>query len=198
LPAQVDVSAPDHVTRTTWVTTTTPRIDLFPLRGFDLDFYRQLARDGLGWSPGPLDSLSVLTQAPSFFVETEGPKGFPRALVDRFERVARQLVPELSGGRFQVTRWETGPAPRPRQTGWIVIERRVENAACGRAFVGEPAGQIWMSDHPGCRVESVFAHDLGEIERHHMRLANARQRGNTDIDVDPQLQPRRTSELVID
>jgi len=161
LPARISVSAPDYVTREAWVTTTTPRVDLFPQRGFDLAFYRQLLRNDLERGGGALTSLQVLQQAPSFFVETEGANGFPRALVARLEQLARVLVPQLSGGRFQVTRWETGETPRSRQAGWVVIQRLEESNVCGRSFVGSSAGQIRMSDHPGCRLDSTFAHELG-------------------------------------
>jgi hypothetical protein len=216
LPAKVTVSVPGYIPRDTWVRTATPRIDLFPERGFDLPFYRQLVRNDLERGGDPLYPLVVLPQAPAFYVETEGRKGFPRQSVSRLEELARRLVPQLTGGRFQVTRWETGPTPRERQAGWIVIERLEEAGLCGRAYVGALAGQILMSDHPGCRLDSTFAHELGhafgfwhvtrfgtmmypqaesqdqsttdapnEIERHHMGLAYARQRGNTDTDVDP-------------
>lgn len=214
LPAQVTVSAPGHVTRETWIGSTSPRVDLFPERGFDLGLYRQLLRNDLERGTGPLEASAVLPGAPSFFVETEGATGFARPVVDRFEQLARQLVPQMTGGRFAVTRWETGPARRPLLSGWIMIERREELDACGRALVGAVAGRIWLSDHPACRLDSTFAHELGhafgfrhvdrpgsmmsiiqnedsstesptDIEAYLMRLAYSRPRGNRDVDSDP-------------
>ncbi len=229
LPAAIAVSAPNYLTRDAWVSTAAPRVDLFPMRGFDLDFYRQLLRNDLQRGADPLEPLRILTQAPSFFVETEGRKGFPKPLVDQLEQLARQLVPELSGGRFQVARWETGPEARPRQNGWIVIEREDTSGICGQAYVGEVAGQIWLSDKSGCRVGNTFAHELGhafgywhvtragtmmfpransddqstadapnEIERHHMRLAYTRARGNRDVDVDTPPPTTRTMAQIVE
>ena len=98
-------------------------VDLIPEAGFDLDFYRQFARNSY---EAPIQSLRVLTQAPMFYIETEGPKGFPRPTAELLEQLARKLVPILSGGKFQLTRWETGPMPRTPEPGWIMIERYTE------------------------------------------------------------------------
>jgi hypothetical protein len=162
LPAQVTVSAMGYVTRQTWVATVTPTVDLIPLRGFDLTFYRQFARYGLD-SPDALTPLWVLPAAPNFYLEVEGKKGLSRQTAAKIEATARRLVPLLTGDRWHVTRWETGPEPRMRQPGWIMIERRDEADACGRAYVGAPDGLIWLNgDSRLCdRIEAVFAHELG-------------------------------------
>lgn len=216
LPARVTLSHPGYVTRETWLTAADgPRVDLFPERGFDLAFYRQLVRDDLDKHPGAPFPLYVLPSAPLFFIEVDGAKGFSRQLAARLEAVARRVVPQLTGGRFQVTRWETGPTPRPRQQGWVVIERKDATGACGSAYIGALDGYIELGIGTGCdSIESVLAHELGhafgffhvsrpgsmmfpqehhssatdaptDIERHHMALAYARRRGNRDIDVDP-------------
>ena len=161
-PAQVTVSAPGYISRQAWVTNANPRVDLFPERDFDLNFYRQLTRNGLDRGTGPLQPLFVLTQAPAFYMEVEGAKGFSVQVARTLEQLARRLVPELTGGRFQVTRWETGPTARARQAGWIVIERRDEQDVCGRALVGAVDGQILLDGDLQCfRIESTFAHELG-------------------------------------
>lgn len=46
-PAQVTLSREGYISRTTWITTTMATIDLIPEAGFDLEFYRQLARGSL-------------------------------------------------------------------------------------------------------------------------------------------------------
>src|SRR5262245_1845135 len=145
LPARVSGSAPGYITRETIVRSDTPSVDLFPERGFDLAFYRQIARDDFQRTSGAMQPLWVLEQAPSFYLEVEGAKGVSAQVGQRLEAVARRIVPALTGGRFQVTRWETGPTPRDPQPGWIVIERTdLGPEFCGRATIGAVAGQIWL------------------------------------------------------
>ncbi len=208
--SRVTVSAPGYVTRE--IRAGISSVDLIPQAGFNLDFYRQFARGSLG---GSLQPLAILNQAPSFYMEVEGAKGFSAQVGAQLEQVARRIVPELTGGRFQVTRWETGPTPRPRQNGWIVIERQdLGNGICGTAFVGATAGQINLDADRLCRVDAVLAHEIGhalgfshvnlpgslmypqyrdsnvndaptELERRHAAIAYKRSPGNRDVDVDP-------------
>jgi matrixin len=224
LPTLLPVSVPGYVTREAWIITTSPTVDLIPEARFDLAFYRQLARADFDGLQENLQPLWVLPQAPSFYMEVDGDKGLPRSVAERLEAVARRVVPALTGGRFQVTRWETGPAPRAPQRGWVMIERNDDLAGpdvppnyvvCGRARVGAEAGQIWLHGDQVCRIEPVFAHELGhalgffhvsrrgammypyevaqdsaadspiEAERLAGAIAYARPRGNRDIDVDP-------------
>lgn len=203
------ISAPGYVPRDTRAGVTT--VDLIPEAEFDLEFYRQLARDGF---EGPLEPLRVLREAPSFFMEVEGARGLSAKVAADLEAVARRVVPEMTGGLFQVTRWETGPTPRPRQNGWIVIERRDLAGACGTALVGATAGQIFLDNDTTCSMLGVIAHEIGHAlgfwhvstqgsmmfprattsnvtdapsakERRHAAIAYKRVAGNLDIDVDP-------------
>ena len=215
LPAPVTVSVPGYVTRQAWVSSATPTVDLFPEIGFDLEFYRQLARDNFDKTRGGNETLLVLPQSPSFYMEVEGAKGLSTAVAQRLELVARRIVPAMSGGRLHVVRWETGPAPREPQDGWIMVERRDEKGACGRAMVGASAGHIWLdANGQNCTYDAVFAHEIGhalgffhveqkgsmmypqqrnsnladaptELERAHAAFAYARPRGNRDVDADP-------------
>jgi len=208
--SRVTISASAYVTRETAANSS--RVDLFPEAGFSLPFYRQLARAALD---GRMETLQVLPQAPAFYLEVEGAKGFSSATARRLEAVARRIVPQLTGGRFQVVRWETGPTARSPQLGWIMIERRDSTPErCASALVGALAGSIWLgSGDEGCWIEENFAHELGhafgfyhvdrlgsmmlpipegpaldapsEIEMRHMALAYARPRGNRDVDIDP-------------
>jgi hypothetical protein len=208
--SRLTVAAPAYVTRDTRGTART--VDLIPQAGFDLEFYRQLTRGSL---EGSLQPLRILGQAPSFYMEVEGAKGLSAQTAVILERVARRVVPQFTGGVLQVARWETGPLPREPQAGWIVIEREdAPGNTCGRALVGALAGQITLDGNSRCRVDAVFAHEVGHAlgfwhvnnpgalmapqqrgdnvndaltdrERHHAAIAYRRPRGNVDIDVDP-------------
>ena len=221
LPAQLTIAQAGYVTRQTWVSSAEPRIDLFPEAGFDLGFFRQFARGALA---GRMDRLRVLAQSPSFYMEVEGAKGLSSAVAARFELVARRMVPELTGGRFQMTRWETGTTTRAPQAGWITIVRQDESGICGKAQVGAVAGQIWIGADAGCQSERAFAHELGHafgfmhvdrtgtllhptgwgtpelspIERHHAALAYTRLPGNTDVDSDPRVPSAFQTMMVVD
>lgn len=170
LPMLLSVSAPGYVTRQAWITTATSGVDLIPEGQFDLGFYRQLARDDFARNQGRLQPLWVLRQAPSFYMEVEGAKGFSRSVAMRLEAVARRIVPAMTGGRLNVMRWETGPTPRTPEAGWIMIERNDDLAGpnvppgyvvCGLARVGAEAGWIGIHGDQVCRIEPVLAHEIG-------------------------------------
>jgi hypothetical protein len=228
LPIRVTVSAAGYVTRDTMVRSATPTVDLFPERGFDLAFYRQFLRNDFQRGNDPMQPLWVLNEAPSFYLEVEGVKGVSAQVAQRLQEVARRTVPALTGGRFQVSRWETGPTARAPQAGWIVIERAdLGPNVCGRARVGAVDGQIWLHSDNVCNLEGVLAHEIGhalgffhvnvqgslmypqarlsnindaptERERDHASLAYRRPRGSTDIDIDPQTASGLRAAMVID
>ena len=208
------ISAPDFITRDTRSTAT--KVDLFPTTAFDVEFYRQIAR---GSVDGPPDRLYVLPFAPNFYMEVEGVKGFSKETAVRLEAIARKLVPIMTGGKFQVTTWITGPTPRTPESGWVVIERtNLPSGVCGTvgdSGIGAFVGHILLDSNDRCRLDPVFAHELGhamgffhvdrvgsmmyptqlsklaaadqptEAEARAMAFAYARPRGNRDVDVDP-------------
>ena len=187
-----------------------PRVSLIAESGFDLEFFRQFARDGL--RVPELRELRVLEESPSFYVEVGGSKGFLPEIAARLERVARRIVPDMPGERLHVVRWDTGPTARPVQEHWIVVERLDQDGLCGSAIPGASAGQIWLNGiQPGCRIEAAFAHEIGHAlgffhvdrpgslmhtptqsdapspsERRHAAIAYSRERGSLDLDRDPQ------------
>lgn len=214
-PAKVTVSSAGYVTRETWVRSASPTVDLIAEAGFDLSFYRQLARNTL---EGSMQPLTVRADAPRIYLQTAG---LSAANVAALEQAARVTVPALTGGRFDVVAWETGPDVRAPQTGWITAELVDEptGAACGRGQVGSPTPRIFLNIAARCasrgnRVDpSVLAHEIGhtlgfwhvdmpgalmnsnghvfgsvvitDLERRHAALAYHRQAGNLDVDSDP-------------
>ena len=212
LPARLTLTAPGHLARSTTVTAQGQTVDLIPEAGFDLEFYREFARDLLdAGSPQP---LKVVSGDVSFYMQIEGTQ-FPAQLAGQLEAVARRVVPDLTGGRVRVARWETGTTARAAQNGTILIERSDElSNVCGRAAVGTLAGHIWLDSNPACNITATFAHEVGhalgfthvtrpgslmmpeqpnanlndaptELERRLGAIAYKRVRGNRDIDVDP-------------
>ena len=93
-----------------------------------------------------MQPLYVLRAAPSFYMETEGAKGLARQYAVQAETVIRRMLPVLTGGRFRVERWETGPTPRPLQDGWIMIERQDQEPSAGERWSGlEPGTSGWTA-----------------------------------------------------
>lgn len=204
---RIRVEASGYLTRET---RSAASVDLIPAGGpFDLTFYRQLAR---GTLEGEAQPLRVLSAAPSIYLQTAG---LSAANVAALEQAARAAVPALTGGRFQVTRWETGPEARPEQAGWIVVEmvNEPDTPQCGRAFVDAAAGHVWINlGRRSCNRAGTLTHELGHAlgfyhvappdglmsdptrdeieqpssaERYHAALAYKRTAGNRDPDIDP-------------
>jgi hypothetical protein len=161
-PARVSVSAGGYVTRETWVRSASPTVDLIPELGFNLDFYRQLAR---GTLDGSIQPLRVLSQAPSLYLQTAG---LSAANVAALETAARAVVPALTGGRFQVAGWETGEGTRAPSNGWIVVDVFDDTGRpCGETDLGAAAGHVRLNRAARCGYEGqavdppLFAHELG-------------------------------------
>lgn len=220
LPALIPVSLAGFVTRQAWVTSATPTVDLIAEAGFDLEFYRQLARGKLD---GSLQPLRRWNGNPSIYLQRNG---FSDATIASLERVARDVIPAFTGNRLSLQGWETGDATRPEQTGWIVIETYNDMSGdCGRAALG--GGHVWINTIPNCvdlgYAATNFGHELGhalgfwhvssglmqapaprgmtmpsQAERHHAALAYARPVGNTDVDADPRGSARASTRVVVD
>ena len=174
LPALLEFTAPGHYPRTARVTRDGQDIDLLPSDGgFDLEFYQQFARGSLS---GPPQALRILnTTSLSFYVQIEGASGFAAQVASRFEAVARQVVPDLTGGRVQVGRWETGTTPRALASGLVVVERTDEDSdVCGRALIGQAAGHIWIDSNRFCNPAATFAHEIG----HALGFTHVTRRGS--------------------
>lgn len=212
-PARVSVSASGYVTRETWVRSASPTVDLIPEAGFDVTFYRQMAR---GTLEGSMQPLRVISQAPSIYLQTTG---LSAANVAALEAAARAVVPALTGGKFQVQAWETGDAVRQPSSGWIIVDlvNEPDGASCGRSEVGSAAGHSFLNTAARCGFNGfiidpgTLAHELGhalgfwhaeaaplmragrirgtaepsDLERRHAAIAYHRSAGNLDVDTDP-------------
>src|SRR3990167_3307706 len=106
-PALLTFSHPGYVTRQLWLPPAQATVDLIPEAGFDLSFYRQLARGALD---GRMEPLRRWTQAPNIYLQTVG---LAQTLVGRLESAARQSVWDLSGRTMGVVSFETGADLRP-------------------------------------------------------------------------------------
>lgn len=150
------VSAPGYVARDTRAGAST--VDLIPEAGFDLAFYRQFAR---GAMDGALHPLRVLRLAPRVYVQTTG---LSAANVAALEQAARDVVPALTGGRFQVAGWDTGNAARPPSSDWITAELIEDaGAVCGSATgMRLRLNTAAKCHYLGHRVDpSVLGHEIG-------------------------------------
>jgi hypothetical protein len=115
------------------------RIDLIrDAAPFDLQFYRWFVRNG--FEQLELQTTKPWTMAPSFYVRTvvQG-TGAPVAadVLDRIRELFARSVPELTGGRFQMAAFETGPDAREPQLGWVLLTfYSTLGAAFGQSTVG--------------------------------------------------------------
>ena len=158
---RLTVSAPGYITRETRADARS--VDLIREPGFDLSFYREFARGTLG---APAWPLRVLAQPPAIYLQTAG---LSASHVAMLAQTARDTLPALTGGRFQVGLWETGTEARPERAGWIVVDLIADDARpCGESTVGGSRGHIWLNTATKCTraglptgYPSLFGHELG-------------------------------------
>ena len=143
-------------------------IDVIQTAGFDLNFYRQIVRNGFA-APGTLQPLRRWTQAPRIYVRTIDEAGTaidPRTL-DLAERTIRETTPLWTAGRFGIAAVERGTEPRENVAGWIAVNwvSAPEAGVCGYATVGGNA--IELRTNAACRCggaqtsATLVRHELG-------------------------------------
>lgn len=208
LPALVPVLMAGYVTHDAWITADGQQIALIPEAGFDLAFYRRMARNGLE-APDHLEPLRILDQSLDIYLEP----GLSASTIAALHQVALRIVPALTGGRLNVTGFQVGTMPAQPSRVVVHLVNELEGIGCGRALVG--GAEIWLNIVPRCAFGSAqidpgtFAHELGHIlgfwhdgdtlmrsgrilgtsdpsalERRHAAYAYARQSGNMDLDRD--------------
>jgi hypothetical protein len=141
---------------------------------FDLEFYREFAR---GRQEFGLQPIRRWTIAPRIFFRTvasDTGATVPGDSLDAMEQFARTLVPQITGGRFQVAGFDRGPNPPSDRRGWIIVES-FENGipnqpgAGGVSFIGVNPGLINLRLNPrpaspatGCysAMGGAFYHEI--------------------------------------
>jgi len=119
---------------------------------FSMTLYEELVRDAHD-GPGTR-ATRPWTVDPSFYlltthVETGAP--IPESVLDGVERVFRNSVPELTGGRRRVAAVERGPEPRDDRDGWVNVffqDILPHEGASGQATVGGNQGTMWLYFDP--------------------------------------------------
>ena len=140
-------------------------VDAIATAGFDLDFYRQIVRNGLEL-PQQLQQLRRWTSSPKLYLQV--PTTMDAATLDMVERTIRETVPLWSGGRLGIQSVERGTGSHENESGWLTVKWSFKNDnVCGSAQVVDGG---WMQLQPispncGCGgyaiAPSVVRHELG-------------------------------------
>src|SRR5262245_32279612 len=156
-PYPVTVSAAGMINHDVWITwargaRTGVNLDMIRNAApFNMEFYRQFARDTFDNDQGAPFPLLRWTTAPSFYVRTVDQNGRaiePEVLAVTLDALTRG-VRSYTGGRYSPAAIETGTEVRPQAAGWINVDIRRdpgERQVCGQAFVGANPGQITLND----------------------------------------------------
>jgi hypothetical protein len=161
-PGGLTVQAPGHLLRGV-------ALELAPSRSvtvdiirdappFSLFFYQSFVRNGL-------ESLTLLetrrwTMNPSFFfVTTVAESGLtvPEDLLQQIQNNFAQSVIDLSGGRYQVAAFDSGPDFPEPQEGWVIVTFAASlfGGALGRSSVGGNTGTMALRYDPGLPSNSI-------------------------------------------
>jgi hypothetical protein len=169
----VTVSASGHVTRRSFFGTSasSPTLDVIETASlWNLDFYRELARDGAGG--GSLEPLNPWTVEPRFYIdrrpETGSGREIPEGSVGAVASAILAVLPLLTNGRWSGSQVENGSAPPPDLTPGAVVVRwdpveiaRTAGAASGitRGVGGNASVVILRS----IEETGVIYHELGHV-----------------------------------
>jgi hypothetical protein len=124
----ITITATGHVTRRTFLgpASTSPTLDVIETDSlWNLDFYRELARNGAGG--GRLEPLNPWTVEPRFYVDRRPESGSSRAIPDSAVATVVSsigaVVPLLTDGRLSGTAIEVGTSPPADKTPGTVVIR---------------------------------------------------------------------------
>lgn len=213
--ATVTVSGGNVITRT--VRAAVPGsvvVDVFGA-GFDLDYYRQLARSA---KDGHNYALSHWTQPPRIYFQTVDDRGVavPDSLITETAAVIENIAGEMTG-KFGLAGIDRGSDTRESVRGWITVKwlSAPATTSCGDALVGVEQGGVIRLYYrtPACMCASLIRHETGHAlgfwhaggrldimngdtlasctatisarEREYMHYIYSRKVGNVDPDSDP-------------
>jgi hypothetical protein len=119
---------------------------------FSLGFYQTFVRNGL-------ESLTLLetrrwTMNPSFYFVTtvaDSELTIPADILKQIQDNFARSVVDLSGGRYQVAAFESGPEIRLPEEGWVIVSfaSQLFGGALGRSSVGGNMGTMALRYDPG-------------------------------------------------
>lgn len=119
-------------------------VDAISTAGFDLNFYRQIARNAFE-VPTFSQPLRRWTRNPNIYIQTAS---IDTRTLDMVEQVIREAVPQWTAGRYSVASVERGDGTRENQADWLTVKWNPANTgACGSANVGREGG--WIELNPG-------------------------------------------------
>jgi hypothetical protein len=169
----VTINGPSVVSRTTYFRLNTHSgiaLSVFSLdQGFDLTYFRQLARGVLDGSS--LRPIRRWTRNPSIYIRTIADNGRaidPQAL-DIVESTIRDTIGDWTGGQLSVASVERGTDTRESVGGWLTVKwASGSSEECGQATVGVEGGTVQIEPGtPGCRCAglaidpAVVRHEFG-------------------------------------
>lgn len=168
----VMVSGSGIVPRVVSVTPGTVALDALSLSGgFDLAYFRQLARDAYD-QPDALRAIAHLARAPRIYIRTVDDANRPidQTTLDVVTAAFNDVAAVWTGGRFGVAGFDYGPDTRAGVSGYITVRWMNESnhRNCGVADVGLDGGTILFNPvEPNCGclgsaiAPTVARHELG-------------------------------------
>jgi len=140
-------------------------LDAITTAGFDLDFYRQIVRNGLE-VPQQLQELRRWTSSPKLYLQV--PTTMDAPTLDMVERTIRETVPLWSGGRFGIQSVERGTGSHEGEPGWLTVKWSfARDNVCGSAQVVDGGWMQLQPNTPNCScgayaiAPAVVRHELG-------------------------------------
>lgn len=140
--------------------------------GFDLFFYRELARNGFE-APGSLEILRPRSGPINLYLKTVDEAGqvIPTATIDTTEAAMRDSISGWTGGKLNWASVVRGTSTMEGQHGWTTVKwpNPPEAGHCGLSQVGTDGGYVslnYLGTNCSCGLQSqvyprLVRHELG-------------------------------------